>query len=193
MDSDSSVTAAQRAALRQRLRDARQAFANADEVQHAHDSLSRHLASLLRTLEPLGLGLYWPVLGEFNAVALWRADEYLRAIPASLPFATRQPPAMHYRRWDGSAPSVLDECAIPAASGAPAEPDVVLVPCVGFTRDGFRLGYGGGYFDRWLAAHPGVTSVGVAWSQGQIGDAEFAPQPHDIALTLIVTEHGVVS
>ena len=192
VDSDSSVTVAQRAALRQRLRDARQAFANGDEAQRAHDSLARRLAPLLRTLEPQGLGLYWPVLGEFNAVALWQADEYLRAIPASLPFATRQPPAMHYRLWDGSPPSVVDECRIPAASGAPTEPDVVLVPCVGFTRDGFRLGYGGGYFDRWLAAHPGATSIGVAWSQGQMCDAEFAPQPHDIALTLVITEQGVV-
>lgn len=192
MDSDSSVTGMQRTALRRRLRDARQAFANAADTQHAQESLGRHLASLLRTLEPQSLGLYWPVLGEFNAVSLWQADEYLRAIPASLPFATRQPPAMHYRVWDGSPPSVQDECAIPAASGAPTLPDVVLVPCVGFTRDGFRLGYGGGFFDRWLAAHPGVTSIGVAWSQGLIDDTEFAPQPHDIALTLVVTEQGVV-
>ena len=46
--------------------------------------------------------------------------------------------------------------------------------------------------DRWLAAHPGATSIGVAWSQGQMCDAEFAPQPHDIALTLVITEQGVV-
>src|SRR5262249_46364769 len=155
-------------------------------------TLGRHLASLLHRLEPQGLGLYWPVLGEFNAVALWRADEYLRAIPASLPFATRQPPAMHYRPWDGSPPSVPDAGAMPAASGAPTVPDVVLVPCVGFTREGFRLGYGGGFFDRWLAACQHVTSVGIAWSHGLIGDAEFAPQPHDVPLTLIVTEQGVV-
>jgi 5,10-methenyltetrahydrofolate synthetase len=184
--------AAQRAALRRRLRDARQAFASADEARQAQANLGRHLASLLRTLEPQGLGLYWPVLGEFNAVALWQGDEYLRAIPASLPFATRQPPAMHYRLWDGTPPSVRDECTIPTATGAPAQPDVVLVPCVGFTREGFRLGYGGGFFDRWLAAHPGVTSVGIAWAHALIDDAEFVVQAHDIPLTLIVTEEGVV-
>ena len=192
MNSDSSVTVAQRAALRQRLRDARKTFVSGDDAQHAHDRLASHLAPLLRTLEPQGIGLYWPVLGEFNAVSLWQADEYLRSIPVSLPFATRKPPMMCYRLWDGSEPNVRDECEIPTASGAQTEPDVVLVPCVGFTRSGYRLGYGGGFFDRWLAAHPGVTSVGVAWSQGLLDDAEFAAQPHDIALTLIVTDEGVV-
>lgn len=192
MDSESTGNDRQRAALRQRLRQARHAFANGVDAQRAQESLAAHLAPLLRTLEPQGLGLYWPVFGEFNAVAMWQADEYLRAIEASLPFAQRRPPSMHYRLWDGSAPSAIDECSIPVASGPPTEPDVVLVPCVGFTRSGYRLGYGGGYFDRWLAAHPGVTSVGVAWSQGLIDETEFAVQPHDIAMTLVVTEQGVV-
>mgnify|MGYP003693774087 CR=1 FL=1 len=69
---------------------------------------------------------------------------------------------MHYRLWDGQAPRSVDECGIPSSDGAPVAPDVVLVPCVGFTASGFRLGYGGGYFDRWLAAHPQVCAVGVA-------------------------------
>jgi len=99
---------------------------------------------------------------------------------------------LHYRTWDGSAPRARDDCGIPTADGAPAEPDVVLVPCVGFTASGHRLGYGGGYFDRWLAAHPGVTSVGVAWAFARLDDAELAPEPHDQRLTLIVTEDGVV-
>jgi len=71
-------------------------------------------------------------------------------------------------------------------------PDVVLVPCVAYTRSGLRLGYGGGYFDRWLAAHPHVTSIGVAWTACEISDAEFAVQPHDQGLSLVVTQDGVV-
>ncbi|CAN5117491.1 hypothetical protein BH11PSE10_BH11PSE10_09090 [soil metagenome] len=96
---------------------------------------------------------------------------------------------MDYRRWDGGPPTVADECGIPSSNGAVVIPDVVLVPCLGFTREGYRLGYGGGYFDRWLAAHPGVTSIGIAWG---IGEASFAVQAHDQALTVIVTEAGVV-
>lgn len=99
---------------------------------------------------------------------------------------------MHYRAWDGSAPTLRDECGIGSSAGARVVPDVVLVPCLGYTRSGFRLGYGGGYYDRWLAAHPQVTSVGVAWSVNELTEVELAPQPHDHPLSLVVTERGVV-
>jgi len=55
------------------------------------------------------------------------------------------------------------------------------------------LGYGGGFFDRWLAAHPSVTAVGIAWSHAQIDESALAPQPHDQPLTLIVTEAGAIA
>jgi 5-formyltetrahydrofolate cyclo-ligase len=88
----------------------------------------------------------------------------------------------------------VDECGLPAPDAGPeVVPDVVLVPCVGYTRSGWRLGYGGGYFDRWLALHPHVTAVGVAWSASEIEQADWEAQPHDRPLTLIVTEAGVVS
>jgi 5-formyltetrahydrofolate cyclo-ligase len=65
------------------------------------------------------------------------------------------------------------------------------VPCLGYTGAGFRLGYGGGYYDRWLAEHPHVTALGVAWSCGEIDEAQLQPQPHDQPLMLVVTERGV--
>ncbi|CAN5683108.1 hypothetical protein BH11PSE8_BH11PSE8_32120 [soil metagenome] len=98
---------------------------------------------------------------------------------------------MHYREWNGRPPAFADECGISTSDGPPVVPDVVLAPCVGFTRSGFRLGYGGGYFDRWMAAHPHVTAVGVAWSVGEIDDETFAAESHDQPLMLIVTERGV--
>jgi len=65
------------------------------------------------------------------------------------------------------------------------------VPCVGFSADGYRLGYGAGYFDRWLAQHPDVTAIGVAWSGSKIDAEALDVQPHDQPLALIVTERGV--
>ena len=70
-------------------------------------------------------------------------------------------------------------------------PDVVVVPCVGFTASGFRLGYGGGYFDRWLAQHTGATAIGVAWAVSLIAPGAFEPAVHDLPLTLVVTQHGI--
>jgi 5-formyltetrahydrofolate cyclo-ligase len=88
-------------------------------------------------------------------------------------------------------PRLADECGIGSAEGSVVVPDVLVVPCVGFTDAGHRLGYGGGYYDRWLATHRDATAVGVAWAFSRIELATFAPQPHDVALTLVVTEDAV--
>ena len=181
-----------RAALRLRLRAERQQFAAAGHFAAAHAALAGHLATAVAQLEPLGLGQYWSIRSEFNAVVALAADPMCDKLPWALPYCLRVPREMHYRAWDRSQPESRDECGIPTAAGAAVVPDVVLVPCVGFTRGGFRLGYGGGYFDRYLAAHPHVTTIGVAWSFCELDETLFAAQPHDIALSLIVTEQGVV-
>lgn len=171
-----------RPALRRELLAARRAFAAGPAFQTAQAALAAPLRELLEQLEPELLGVYWPLAGEFDPGELpW---------PRALPYARRDPAEMVYRRWDGSAPGLQDECGIATSGGAVAVPDVVLVPCVGFTREGFRLGYGGGYFDRWLALHPGVTAVGLAWSGAE---THFPVEAHDRALTLILTERELVA
>jgi 5,10-methenyltetrahydrofolate synthetase len=179
-------------ALRQQLLERREKFASSADADAARRALAHHLKTILHQLEPERLGLYWAHRSEFNAVAALRDDTLLARLPMALPFARRTPPEMQFRAWDGLAPTLQDECGIPACEGATVVPDVVLVPCVGFTVEGLRLGYGGGYFDRWLALNPGVTAVGVAWALGEIEPGDFEAQAHDQALTLVVTERGVV-
>jgi 5-formyltetrahydrofolate cyclo-ligase len=178
--------------LRTQLLEQRERFLAGASAAGAEALLARHLTAVLVDLEPELLGLYWPYRSEFNAAALLLADPALATLPKALPYSQRTPLQLHYRAWDGGAPRVVDDCGIPASDGAPVVPDVVLVPCVGFSADGYRLGYGRGYFDRWLAAHPEITAVGVAWSGGELAPEILAPQPHDQPLTLIVTERGVV-
>ena len=178
--------------LRKGLLALRRAFVAGSGFKAAEAALARHLTQLLTELGPRSLGLYWPHRCEFNAVAALEPLATRSKLPLLLPFAHRAPIRMHYRAWDRAPPVLVDECGIATASGAPAVPDVVLVPCVGFSPSGCRLGYGGGYFDRWLAQHPHVTAIGVAWAAGLIDDAAFAAEPHDRPMTLIVTEHGVV-
>ncbi|TMH36428.1 MAG: 5-formyltetrahydrofolate cyclo-ligase [Betaproteobacteria bacterium] len=178
--------------LRQRLRRIRDEFMASDAAAAAQTDLAGHLRGVLAELQPERLGLYWPLRSEFNAVVACRGDSALDFIALSLPFARRASREMEYRHWDRSEPRLNDECGIPSADGPVIVPDVVLVPCLGFTRSGFRLGYGGGYFDRWMALHPHATTVGVAWDVSQVGDAELLAQSHDQCLTLIVTERGVI-
>ena len=175
-----------------RLLQARERFAASAEAGAAAAALGSELRAVLAQLEPQVLGCYWPHRAEFNAPTALEADTMAAKTVRALPFARRSPPDLEYRVWDGTPPRAVDECGIPASDGAAVVPDVVLVPCVGYTATGHRLGYGGGYFDRWLAAHPQVCAVGVAWADARLDDAELAPAPHDVRLALVVTERGTV-
>jgi len=177
--------------LRARLHQVRDGCAAMSDPA-AQSALAEHVAGVLAALQPERLGLYWPLRSEFNAAGACIADRRLDSVDMALPYAKKSACEMHYRRWDRSEPTVRDECGIPSTDGDPLVPDVVLVPCLGYTASGYRLGYGGGYYDRWLAAHPHVTAVGIAWSDTELSDAELAPQPHDHPLMLVVTERGVV-
>jgi len=179
-----------RSVLRRELLAARRAFAATPSFQTAQAALMQPLHELLVQLEPELLGVYWPLPGEFNPGMPSLQSALPSTLPRALPFARRDPAEMVYRRWDGAEPTARDECGIATASGAVAVPDVVLVPCVGFTREGFRLGYGGGYFDRWQAAHPGVTTIGLAWSGAE---THFPVEAHDRALTLILTDRELIA
>jgi 5-formyltetrahydrofolate cyclo-ligase len=178
--------------LRERLHAQREQFAAGSSFDPAGAALAASLAAVVCQLEPSCLGLYWSIRSEFNAVVALAARDEVNRLPWALPHAQREPRRLHYRRWNREAPAQHDECGIPTAAGAEVVPDVVLVPCVGYTREGFRLGYGGGYYDRWLAEHPHVTAIGVAWSFSELGADMLQPQAHDVPLALIVTERGVV-
>ncbi len=182
-----------RPALRQRLLTERRAWAATAAGELAQQALEARLMSVLAQLEPDCLGLYWPMPGEFNPRGAAQAALAQWPCTLALPFAQKNPVEMHFRPWNGQEPTTRDGCGIPSPEGKAVVPDVVLVPCVGFTPEGWRLGYGGGYFDRFLAAHPEVTAIGVAWDLGQLDMATLAPQEHDKPLMAVLTESNTWS
>ena len=189
--SDASVAAitAARAAHRARLLAARSAFVADASVQ---SQFTAHVMSVLRQLAPDRLGIYSAVRSEFDVAAFCITEPDLQDTLLALPFSSLEPRRMAFRHWDRQPLITRDECRILAPDGPEVVPDVVLAPCVGYTASGWRLGYGGGYFDRWMALHPQATVVGVAWSVGEIDEALWQPQPHDRQLACVVTERGVV-
>ncbi|WP_245638428.1 5-formyltetrahydrofolate cyclo-ligase [Croceicoccus bisphenolivorans] len=73
----------------------------------------------------------------------------------------------------------------PDADAPQVTPDVLFVPLIGFTESGARLGQGGGHYDRWLAANPQATPIGLAWDVQKV---DMLPlEPHDRLLAAIVT------
>lgn len=179
------MTPTDRADLRRQLLKARQArgASREDDQRIAH-----HLMEVLQAIEPDILGLYWPIQLEFNPLPDLLAHPWLKSLTVALPWSVRSPISMSYRQWDRQTPSTVDDMGIASATGPVVVPDVVVVPCVGFNRDGYRLGYGGGYFDRYLAQYPHITSIGLAHHSSEVA---WEVAPHDLPLTLIVTEQGV--
>ncbi len=73
----------------------------------------------------------------------------------------------------------------PAADAPQVVPDVLFMPLVGFTAQGDRIGQGGGFYDKWLAAHPDSLAIGMAWDIQRMD--ELPVEDHDMPLAAIVT------
>lgn len=136
---------------------------------------------------PRCIGVYLPTRGEPDiapALAQWRA----RGIALALPRVTGRGQPLAYGAWDDGDALVPDrfDIAVPQPF-RPVRPDLLIAPCVGFTRTGLRLGYGAGFFDRTLEALA-VPCIGVAY-EGCVLDA-FIPHANDQPLQAIVTEQG---
>ena len=137
------------------------------------------------------VGFYWPFKGEFDARPLARRliGQGLRF---ALPVVVEKGAPLDFREWRPGIRLVPGIWQIPVpADGPTVTPDLVWVPLLGFDSAGYRLGYGGGYYDRTLGrAVPRPFAVGIGYERVRL--ASIRPQPHDIPMDAIVTEAGVV-
>ncbi|NJD35773.1 MAG: 5-formyltetrahydrofolate cyclo-ligase [Betaproteobacteria bacterium] len=179
-----------RAELRREKLAARMALAAATHAALSA-GLEQHLAALLLPLPPQTLAFCAPVRGEFDARPL-ASLLIQRGWQAAMPVVTAVDAPMSFRAWTPSSAMSADRYGIPIpADGAVLVPDIVLLPLLAFDAQGFRLGYGGGYFDRTLAAMvPRPRAIGIGFELGRAPD--IRPQPHDIGLDAVVTEAGVL-
>lgn len=117
----------------------------------------------------------------------WLAGDKTRR--AALPVVLDRQKPLAFRAWTPETDLVVDRYGIPhPPAGVFVEPDCVLVPLNAFDTQGYRLGYGGGYFDRTLAQSR-VIGIGVGFELGRF-DTVW-PQTHDRPMDWIVTEQGV--
>ncbi len=135
------------------------------------------------------VGAYWPFKGEYDPRPLMRAL-HAGGMRLALPVVVEKAMPMIFRPWWPGVSMVPGIWNIPVpAEGEPVFPDILLAPVVGFDGANYRLGYGGGYYDRTLAAMAErPRAIGVGFERSRI--ATVHPQPHDIPLDRIVTERG---
>jgi 5,10-methenyltetrahydrofolate synthetase len=172
-----------KAALRQTLLAARRALPPLQRAT-ATAQIGQHLLNWCAQHAITRLGVYWPIRGEPD-LQPWYAELHQRGVELALPVVVERDAALHFARWQPGQMMSADAfgVAIPEPLLWCALPDAILIPCVGFNRAGFRLGYGGGFYDRTLAASPRPRTLGVAFAC-QL--AEFEADAHDVALDVIV-------
>lgn len=153
------------------------------------EAITAALCQILASCSGQVLGCYWPFKGEYDPRPLMRAL-HAKGQKLALPVVVEKARPMIFRPWWPSAPMAHGIWNIPVpATGEPVAPELLLVPLVGFDGRRFRLGYGGGYYDRTLASLPDrPQAIGIGFEMARI--ATIHPQPHDIPMDRIVTEAG---
>jgi 5-formyltetrahydrofolate cyclo-ligase len=153
-------------------------------------AVERYVREILGRMKPLTIGFYLPFKHEIDARPLMR-DLLEKGWSAALPVVIEKKGPLEFRAWRPGmlmTPGVYD-IPIPAERTI-VKPDVLLVPLVGFDGANFRLGYGGGYYDRTLAAMlPRPSTIGVGFELSRL--ETIFPQAHDMPLDVVVTEAGV--
>jgi 5-formyltetrahydrofolate cyclo-ligase len=174
---------------RQRLLALRTAAAPAERRVWGQQIEAR-LRLLLAEQPEIVLGVYWPFQAEFDPRPL--IDWLIAAgSTVALPVVVDKKGPLEYRAWRPGEKLVNGVWNIPIPEGHRiVVPRAVLAPLVGFDRDCYRLGYGGGYFDRTLAAlRPRPWAIGVGFDLSRL--ETIYPQHFDIPMDLIVTEASV--
>jgi 5,10-methenyltetrahydrofolate synthetase len=190
-----------RAALRREKLAARAALLSADYAQRSA-ALERHLADYLASHAQTShakshaaprlpsIAFCAAIKNEFDARPVI-ARLLQHGWQAAMPVVIAPDTAMIFRAWQPDTPMTQDCYGIPIpATGRQVLPDIVLLPLVAFDAAGYRLGYGGGFFDRTLAAQvPRPLAIGVGFELARV--PSILPQAHDEPLDAIITEAGM--
>lgn len=136
------------------------------------------------------VAVYWPIRGEPDLCPSY-AEISKRGFELCLPVVIEKDRALVFRRWRPGERLAPDRLRIPAPpDGKVVRPDIIVAPFVGFDQGGFRLGYGGGYYDRTLAElspAPRLIATGYAFAELR----SIYPQAHDIPMDAVVTENAI--
>jgi 5,10-methenyltetrahydrofolate synthetase len=150
-----------------------------------------HLDDALGDVAGQTISGYWAFRGEPD-LRPWMEALERRGAVCALPVVVQRGSPLVFRSWRSGEALEPGVWNIPVpAGGLHVTPDIVIAPVVGFDPGGYRLGYGGGFFDRTLAGLPRRTRfVGVGYAGQAI--RTIYPQDHDVAMDVVATENGIV-
>ena len=196
MDKPKDERAADKQALRKTLLAQRQEL---PDRLHRAELLLRVMRIWLVGRTDTTIGAYWPIKGEFDplpALHRWKEDGELLDQPQrrriGLPVVNKEHKTMTFHVWYPGCPMEEDAYGIPKPKDTEVVvPTLLFAPCVGYGPGGYRLGYGGGFYDRMMASlDPKPFTVGLGFGVGFVED--FESEPHDVPLDAILNNNGVV-
>lgn len=160
-----------------------------DEQRASNERIGSLLLEGFPLLAGMTIGFYWPFNGEVDPrVALHRLRE--RGARTALPVVVAKGTPLEFRDWYPGVESDPGVFGLPVPRTPKVVPDAVLMPPVGVDDRGYRLGYGGGYFDRTLASlSPQPLKIGLAREMSRI--ATIDPQSWDIPMDFVILESGI--
>lgn len=131
------------------------------------------------------LGVYWPMRGEPDLNAAYAMLTEL-GVQLALPVVVSDNAPLKFYPWTPGDAVIKDRygAAVPTELHTELLPQALLIPCVGFNPQRFRLGYGGGFYDRTLATLPRPQTIGVAYANAE---TTFVADPYDVALDVVMT------
>lgn len=164
-----------------------------EECAQRSKMICRHLREYFPQLAGVRVGFCWPMKNEPDLRPLlenWRAAGS-GEFTALLPVVVETGAALAFRAWRPETLMTGDRFGIPTpASGDFIQPQALLIPLVAFDSAGYRIGYGGGFFDRTLSTlQPRPLCIGVGFELSRVDN--IRPQAHDERLDAVVTEAGV--
>lgn len=186
---------------------------NPEQNRSVREALRRHCLAAREALSPLAhaeastliqqalfqffsarpagtLAFCWPLRQEFDPLPLARTL-HERGWQLAIPVVVAEDQPLAFHQWTPQTAMKPGAYNIPVpAEAMPLHPDTLLVPLVAFDRYGYRLGYGGGYFDRTLVnLSPAPTTLGVGFELARV--ESILPEAHDQPLDYLVTEAGI--
>lgn len=153
------------------------------------NAIEQYLDDMLGDPHGKTVGVFWPIKAEPN-LRRWMERIHARGAYCALPVVVEKAAPLVFHAWWPGAPMAKGFWGIPVpAEPRSVQPDILLAPMVGFDRHGYRLGYGGGYFDRTLASlSPRPRVIGIAYAFASL--PTIHPLPHDIPMDVVITEEG---
>jgi 5,10-methenyltetrahydrofolate synthetase len=178
-----------RKAERERLIAAREAL-DAHAVDALRRQIDAHLERAFPGLKANAFAFCWPIRNEYDARHLAKTLREAGALTA-LPVVVAPKSPLLFREWHPGVALAKGPLDIPYPVGSrEVAPRAVLLPMNGWDAQGYRLGYGGGFFDRTLASlQPKPLVIGVSYEMARM--ETIHPQPWDIPMDYVVTERGV--